>query len=1080
MTGHRLALRGLLQELENGFYLGEALLFPEVSRLHDSRKAAEDALFKNAAELFADLPILHMHCRRWRDAPEDLEIETWEVPVAPPRPSLLWRRPVPVRFHGVRWRHGTGMHHAYVPVLGLEVVGRTAAELAARIPGGISEKLLRMEKNLSPGVLPWLARCRKLHPVGRIVPAPFPDLKTRCGRRYEPEPEASVLEKITDDLTKAPLAPAFEMDDIVLRLAEVIAEPRPASILMIGPSGVGKTAAIHETVRRRKTLDLGGLRIRGGSGARMVAGQSGFGMWQEQCRRLCGEAKTTGTVLVLGNLPELMDVGKSEHNPQGVAGFLRSHIQGGDLRIIVECTPDQLPAVERKDPLLLDQFTRIEVSPPSVATCRAILRRFARNLEEDLGVGLDDRALDAVLRLHQRFAAYSALPGRPLRFLESLMRGADPGAVLAEKEVVDAFSRETGLPGFMLDDRIPLDLDGARRWFSDRVAGQSGAVDRLADQLALIKTGLSRTGKPMASLLFTGPTGVGKTELAKALAAYLFGDPDRMIRFDMSEYAAPYAVERLIGAHAGKEGLLTARVREQPFSVVLLDELEKGHPLLFDLLLQVLGEGRLTDRRGRTADFTTMVVILTSNLGSRWFGKGPPGFGEPDAAASGMAAAAEEVRAFFRPELLNRLDRIVPFHPLSPATLHRIAQGQIDGIARRDGFGFHGATLSVAPEVVRHLAEKAHSPLYGARPLRRSIEREVLAPLSEKINEKGARRRLRTEVVLTGEAVRVRTVDLGERRRETGGIAPGDGETVEGVSDLRRTVQQVLGGEVLRAFGSDIYRFETLERAARKRLRKGGTVTGNMERATARLPAMRSVRNRFEAVRDRIWDAEERLLLGLYDGETDGPGVDLPGLEREWRDALVAWHRLRFEDPDRVILGLHGDGSGWFLRLGREYHRLFGRSGLRPKLFVLKRDPAAESKDRPFTAIPVKHPDTFFQDPPDQISGLLLEARGSAVYPLYGPESGLHVRPRPEKTPMRCLVHTGTGPFDEYVPPQGILRRKTLDRHPLRRSYELDRGVLFDPPSDRRFPVRGRTFDGALEEAAEAGLRRRIQEALLL
>src|SRR5207342_2926265 len=194
------------------------------------------------------------------------------------------------------------------------------------------------------------------------------------------------------------------------------------------------------------------------------------------------------------------------------------------------------------------------------------------------------------------------------------------------------------------------------------------AVDLVTDLLATVKAALNRPRRPIASLLFVGPTGVGKTEMAKALAGYFFGDTrgDRLVRFDMSEYASAAAVGRLVGTTWEAEGLLTAKVREQPFCVVLLDEFEKAHPAFFDLLLQVLGEGRLTDSAGRLADFSNAIVVMTSNLGAGSFGSGPFGLSRADSSGREHARVhfTHAVQSFLRPELFNRIDRIVPFLPL--------------------------------------------------------------------------------------------------------------------------------------------------------------------------------------------------------------------------------------------------------------------------------------------------------------------------------------------------------------------------------------------------------------------------------
>ena len=374
----------------------------------------------------------------------------------------------------------------------------------------------------------------------------------------------------------------------------------------------------------------------------------------------------------------------------------------------------------------------------------------------------------------------------------------------------------------LLDDATPLDLEAARNWFAARVIGQDEAVDLVVDLLATVKAGLARPGKPIASLMFIGPTGVGKTELAKALAEFLFGDSRRMTRFDMSEYADPIAVLRLIGGATGRgEGLLTARVREQPFSVLLLDEFEKADPSFFDLLLQVLGEGRLTDVAGSLADFRNAVVIMTSNLGAESYRRGRSGFVRGRATAhDSRAHFVREVQAMVRPELFNRLDRIVPFAPLDLATAGGIVDRQLGLIARRDGFRSGLVRLSVAPGVPRRLARRGHDPTYGARPLKRAIERELLAPLAERINRHASDAALDVDVTLDAAdrprvAVRARLDDRGRQL-----FATSEEEAAlfaRSCQDLRRRTQRLRRSAVTLEVFNEITRHrQGQERRARK------------------------------------------------------------------------------------------------------------------------------------------------------------------------------------------------------------------------------------------------------------------------
>ena len=546
------------------------------------------------------------------------------------------------------------------------------------------------------------------------------------------EERKSVLEEVATDLTRAGRAPAFGVAEPMARLAEALSSDPPSSVLLVGASGSGKTAVVGELVRARRGHGLERTPFWSTSGARLVAGATGFGMWQERCQQVVDEAAKARAVLHVESLVELIGVGRGVGGGQGVAGFFRPYIERGDLQVIAECAPEQLAVVEREEPQLLAALRRVEMTPPDRGTCRAILRGFVGAVGR--GGSITDGAIDAVERLHRRFAGYSALPGRPLRFLKDLM--ADRGGeAVTERDVVAAFAGETGMPRFLLDGDEPLRLDETRGFFERRVMGQPHAVDLVVDVLATVKAGLSPAGRPVASMLFVGPTGVGKTEMAKGLAEFMYRSRTRMIRIDMSEYADMPAIDRLIGGSLASEGLLTAKVREQPFSVVLLDEFEKAHPSFFDLLLQVLGEGRLTDGAGRVADFSNAIVLMTSNLGVDSFGRGSPGFRPADERLPQPERHfVARVREFVRPEFFNRIDRIVPFSPLDRATIRAIARRELDKVRSRDGIRHRRLALDVDDAVVDFLADRGYEPRYGARPLQRAIDQGLTTRLAACVN----------------------------------------------------------------------------------------------------------------------------------------------------------------------------------------------------------------------------------------------------------------------------------------------------------------------------------------------------------
>ncbi|HEX4608021.1 MAG TPA: AAA family ATPase, partial [Urbifossiella sp.] len=637
--------------------LAEPLFYPEVSRLAADPAAAAEMI---RLELAARIPRLDTADLFRRRRATTARLVTFAVSVPPPRRNEAWRTPVTLRFQAVAWEQG-GFVVARVPALAVDVIATPKDDLPALLRREALDALRRT--NLTTGLKPLADAGAGVVRLDWIsLSLHVPSLKERATRTEDGRPKKSVLHTVASAVRPGSEDPAYEADEVVAQLAEALTAKPPQSVLLVGPSGVGKTAAFGELVRRAVAHQLSATPFFRTTGSRLVAGQTGFGMWEQRCQELVREAERKRAVLHVGGLAELMDVGKSEGNPTGIAAFLRPAIARGDLLCVAEATPEQLPLIEKEDPQLLDAFRRVTVDEPGTVRGMAILRAFAA---ADRRREPTPAAMAAIDRLHRRYATYSAYPGRPLRFLDRLRRDGTPRTPVAEAEVYAAFGRETGLPGPLLDPAVPLNPAAVRAWFAVRVVGQAEAVDLVVDLLATVKAGLARPHRPVASLLFVGPTGVGKTEMAKALAEFLFGSADRLTRFDMSEYADPVAVRRLVGGAFGAEGLLTAAVREQPFCVLLLDEVEKADGSAFDLLLQALGEARLTDAGGRLADFRNAVVILTSNLGAESFRTGAPGFG--GAGPTEVGAADHFTRAVeqaLRPEMVNRLDRVVPFAPL--------------------------------------------------------------------------------------------------------------------------------------------------------------------------------------------------------------------------------------------------------------------------------------------------------------------------------------------------------------------------------------------------------------------------------
>ena len=338
-----------------------------------------------------------------------------------------------------------------------------------------------------------------------------------------------------------------------------------------------------------------------------------------------------------------------------------------------------------------------------------------------------------------------------------------------------------------LDDRARLKRAEVIEAIRKTVSGQDEAVTAMADAVCIAKARLNDPGRALATFLFLGPTGVGKTECAKALCAYLFGDANRLLRFDMNEYLDAASPARLIGTFSEPEGLLTSAIRRQPFSVVLLDEIEKAHPAVFDLLLQVLGEGRLTDSLGRTADFTNSIIIMTSNLGAR---SAKVNFGlrsAPDSQRQAYITAAEQ---FFRPEFFNRIDRLVPFEPLDRAQVARIADRLIHQVLRRDGLVHRQCVLWVDPLALEQIIDQGFHPDLGARALKRTLERQLTQPVAFQLAQAATDAPTVIRVLAGSDGIKVHAAPLMFAQRRgllPAGLDPDDWEqvldSVDGVVD---------------------------------------------------------------------------------------------------------------------------------------------------------------------------------------------------------------------------------------------------------------------------------------------------------
>ncbi len=614
------------------------------------------------------------------------------------------------------------------------------------------------------------------------------------------------------DLTKAAeggkLDPVVGREKEIERIAQILSRRKKNNPILIGEPGVGKSAIAEglalRIVEKRVSRALFGKRIISLDMTAVVAGTKYRGQFEERIRAILTEVKKhPDVILFIDEIHTIVGAG-SAAGSMDAANMLKPALARGEIQCIGATTLDEYRKNIEKDGALERRFQKVLVGPTSPEETLQILRNIKDKYEEHHNVTYTDEALEACVRLTDRYVTDRYFPDKAIdamdeagsrihlthisvpqeieeqeRLIEEAQQHKNEAIRLQNFELAASFrdrenqyteqlerlknewkeklkdNRETvdapqieevvsmisGVPVQRMAQAEGVRLKGMKQALLSKVIGQDKAVETLVRSIQRSRVGLKDPNKPIGTFLFLGPTGVGKTHLAKELAKNMFGTTDAIIRIDMSEYMEKFTVSRLIGAPPGyvgyeEGGQLTEKVRRHPYSIVLLDEIEKAHSDVFNMLLQVMDEGRLTDSLGRTVDFKNTIIIMTSNIGTRQlkeFGKGigftaQTGENEKEHANSVIRKALNKS---FAPEFINRLDEIVTFDQLDIASLEKIIDIELAGLYKRiEGCGYH---LLLDQEAKRFVAEKGYDVQFGARPLKRSIQNHLEDGLAELI-----------------------------------------------------------------------------------------------------------------------------------------------------------------------------------------------------------------------------------------------------------------------------------------------------------------------------------------------------------
>lgn len=910
---------------------------------------------------------------------------------------------------------------AIVPSLGIELFVENAENLEQKLREHIRldfvrKRRLSLVQHIVSSV--WLEQVDlRQHLIELVVPSP------REVQQLTEDATTELLPKVAQILSpKGKQVHGLKTELQQLWLA--ISDKFNRNALLVGPSGVGKTTLVWEVARRMSKKGMQ-TKIWETTASILIKELVKDTDWQDNIAFLCKELSKRGDFLFVRSLMELFEVGRYVGNEVSMAEYLRTFISNGEINLIVECTEEELARIELQSPNFAALFRMIRVNVPPEADLEQIIRQKTAGMSKMLSLPASDEAVTELIRLSRRFNPYSGMPGKPIRFLESLMlahsqKQDEHPAKLERSNIVRAFCEESGLPVFMIDQSIPLQLEQIESFFRRNLFGQHKALGEVVNLMASVKTALNQTGKPIASLLFVGPTGVGKTEMAKLLAEFMFGHRDRMTRFDMSEFSDFLSVNRLINS----EGLLTSAIRRAPFSVVLFDEVEKADSSFYDLLLQILSEGRLTDANGHTVNFCSSIIIMTSNLGAQKLQRPAIQLGQNDATANDdwEHRFLREVQLFFRPELYNRIDQVIPFRPLEASVFKAIVEREVDLTLQREGIRFRRMSMKVSNDLLEYLAREGYDPMYGARHLQRIIREKVIIPLAKTLNALDPSEQINVSVELSEGQPFIRVEEeplslellIEELKKDNYAAIAGQ---------YRKLWQNLSRGHL---YVNALNELSILD----KQRMEHQQMFWNNKTNVQKYHAIHVLIKKGEQLQNRIYHLENNICLASLGVEKYRPDVD-----NDLKEWFEQWEHFSLEllskmEPqlNTCHIGLYSCGS--FQEALDFYLNLMELQGLnfsaetvwyRESLYnemvwawTGPEDTGAYVKQKKEAYL--KLPADLKQTPvPEQAGDILvgveLAVNGHCVYPFLSSESGIHEWPGSKKNRLLCLIEIHNGAF---------------------------------------------------------------------